>query len=1182
MTEAGQVENSTERLSRQVPAGVRLVSSRLRSVNLERDSDLPNIGPVYMGTRVLDIFNRVATAIEDTGRTRAWSLTGPYGSGKSTIALLIAALLGQDNSRRCEVEKLLTEANADLARRIIAARDHIAREGFISAVATARRESVPRTLQRALTRGVNRRWPDGKCPRHVGTCLKALRSPDAGSVEILAALGALCEEAPVLLVIDEFGKLLEHLASEHNDGSALDDVYALQEIAEAGAGSSGLPLFTLTLQHLSFLDYSAHSAVLQRQEWAKVQGRFEDVTFVPDPSDAVQLIRRSISQEGLAESGRDLVHRHGDVSAMAWSRLGLQGAMPADDDLFSALYPLHPLTAAIAPLVAAQVGQHDRSLAGFLVGDEPFTVERFVTEHEATAATAASTVQLSQLYDFFFASGRTTMLASAAASRWIEIDLILSEAHGLDEQDLQILKTVGILNLVDASGALRACTGTILFALSDPMNDDDVVRKNQLRRLENLVERGFLVYREFSDEYRIWRGSAVDLRASIAEARERCDDRAVVEMLAGQLPAAVVAGRHSQRTGMLRHFTTMATGPDTNTVGGPDATSPADGVLIFHFGDDHNLPEVRSSLPVVVGISKNTGTVLDAGYEVIALDELLSSDGLDATARREITERAGQARAELAAVLTAAFSPGKPWAQWKLVTQAGGVETEDGSPDPRVLRGQSLARVVSDACDVFYRHTPHIRNEMLGRHQLTSQGAKARRELIMAMLTEPSSACLGITGYGPERAMYDGVLAYLGLHGRPVAPGELADVSGDYELTEPGPDSTLAPAWVALRRELTKTTRELAVDELFRLLMAPPFGAKAGVVPVIITAALIIGRGEIAVFEEGTYQPVLTPDLMERLIKAPNRYSIKYSPATDGQRYLVLDKIVEALGISRAETQSAPDRNPALLTVTRELLNQVRALTTYGANTKRLSERALAVRSVLKAARDPDELLFTTLPHVLGLPLIAVGGPCDHELAIKFANRLAEALGEIRGADEALRAEVGQVLAREFRLPEDIQGMRGALAARTSAFAEQISEPDLRGFISLTLNEGLADDEWLDPVVVRMVHVGLASWNDSHLGQFENAARRLAKAVDRLTHLYEPGFSATPPIGGQVQLVSVTGNDGHEERILVHVPDTLREAATQLADEVAAMADHRLGADGRRVLLATLVQALAASYDPEG
>ena len=184
-------------------------------------------------------------------------------------------------------------------------------------------------------------------------------------------------------------------------------------------------------------------------------------------------------------------------------------------------------------------------------------------------------------------------------------------------------------------------------------------------------------------------------------------------------------------------------------------------------------------------------------------------------------------------------------------------------------------------------------------------------------------------------------------------------------------------------------------------------------------------------------------------------------------------------------------------------------------------------------------------------------------------------------ADEALRTEVTRVLAREFRLPEEVPAMRRALAARTSAFAEQISEPDLRGFISLALNDGLPDDEWLDPVVVRIVRVGLASWNDSHLGQFESAARRLARGVDRLTHLYEPGLGTTRPIGGQVQLVSVTGNDGREERVLVHVPDALRDGASRLANEVAVIADQRLGADGRRILLATLAQALAASHGPE-
>lgn len=1179
MTNTQHADSSTEQSFKQVPTGISMVTSRLRSVNLERDSDLPGIGPVYMSTRILDTLSRIADAIDETGRNRAWSLTGPYGSGKSTIALLITDLLGPNSNRRNEAEKLLATSNLDLARQITAARNHIAPEGFITAIATARRESVPSTLYRALARGADRRWPAGTQPRRISAALRALRRPNASGAEVLAALEALCGEAPVLLVIDEFGKILEHLASEKDAEGAHDDVYALQEIAEAGAGPLGLPLYTLTLQHLSFLDYSAHSAALQRREWAKVQGRFEDITFTTDPGDSVQYIKQSIAHDELTKSSRALLGRHGAECAASWSRLGLQSILPADSALFAALYPLHPLTAAVAPLVAAQVGQNERSLAGFLVSDEPYTVERFVNDHATSDATEASTVKLPQLYDYFFESGRTTMLASAAASRWIEIDLILSEARGLDDQDLQILKTIGILNLVDASGAMRACAGSILFALGDPLNDDKVPRKDILARLENLAGRGFLVYREFNDEYRIWRGSTIDLRARIADARERCDDHTVVKMLSKQFPAAVVAGRHSQRTGMLRHFTTMVSVPSTSTVIDADVNGPADGVLVFHFGDDQDMPEARTSMPVVVGTSASTRAVVDAGREVIALEEMLTTDSIDATARREITERAGQARAQLAAVLATAFSPSKPWTRWLLLNPGGDAPSADPEAGPLDLEGRSLARIVSEACDIRYEHTPHIRNEMLGRHQLTSQGAKARRELITGMLTKPSAARLGIIGYGPERAIYDGVLAYLGLH-RPT-PGihDLEDMSAEYEFTEPRSEDTLGPAWAALRREIMEATKEVPVNELFRLLMAPPFGLKAGVIPVIVAAALIIGRGEIALFEEGTYQPFLSPDLMERLIKAPNRYSVKYSSATDGQRYLVLEKIMTALHITQVDKRTSPDRNSALLNVTRELLNQVRGLTPYAASTRRISEHALAVRKVLRSARDPDDLLFTTLPHVLGIPLIPVGASRNNDLADQFTLRLTEALAEIRTADTALRNEATLTIAHEFRLPEGIPAMRRALVARTMAFANHITEPELSGFISLALNKALSDDEWLDPVVVRIVHAGLPSWNDSHLAQFQSAARRMARALDRLAYLFEPGISVAQSIDGQVQLVSVTGNDGHEDRILVHLPDTIRGAASSLAEEVAALADQRLGADGRRILLAALVSGLVSADD---
>jgi hypothetical protein len=1167
---ARQSDGVTTRTHAQVPNGIRVVSSRLRSVNLERDSETTDIGPIHLSTRVLDTLSRLSAAIDDRSRARAWSLTGPYGSGKSTIALLIAALLGPAGHRRREAEELVTDESPILAGRIAEARDHIAPDGFITAIATARREPVTETLARALIRGTNRRWPDGKPPRRVAASLKPLRTPIVANADILAALEALCSEGPLLLVIDEFGKTLEYLAGRGDRDDAHDDVFVLQEIAELGAGASGLPLFTLTLQHLSFLDYSARSTSLQRREWAKVQGRFEDITFTPDLSDAVQLIRRSLTHKDLDESGRELIGNHAAASSDAWSGLGLQGILPADADLFATLYPLHPLTAAAAPLVAAQIGQHDRSLAGFLVGDEPHTVGRFIIDHETANATTATTVRLPQLYDYFFASGRTTMLASASASRWIEIDLILSQAHGMDDQDLLILKTVAVLNLIDAAGALRACQGTVLFALTDPVNDDDdIARKALLARLENLAGRGFLVYRAFSDEYRLWQGSDIDLRARLSDARERCDDHAVVTMIAGQLPGAVVGGRHSQSTGMLRHFITTATDPETDVLTGPAVNDPADGMVIFHFGDQHDLPQVRSPLPVVAGTSKNSAAVLDAGREVIALGELLSADDLDAVARREIAERAGQARAELAAAIAGAFSPGQPAAHWQLINPAFAVEgvTE--------LAARSLAGIVSAACDIAYPHTPHIRNEMLGRHQLTSQGAKARRELITAMLTRGSDANLGITGYGPERAIYHGVLAYLGLH-RASSAHFTADQRGGYHYAEPEQNTTMSRAWTALRAALAEPARERAVDELFQLLMAPPYGVKSGVVPVIIAAALIMTHDEIAVFEEGTYQPSLTPELMERLIKAPDRYSVKYVPTRVGQRHLVLEQIAAEFG-TRTPSHRSPGRNPALLAITRELLDQVRSLSAYAARTQRISSRALAVRHALTAARDPDNLLFTALPQALDLQPVPADAEERQDVAVAYASRLSAALSEIRTADEMLRVEVAGILAREFRLPEGIPALRRTLAARTAAFQDKVSEPELRGFIALALNDGLSDDDWLDPVAVRIIRSGLTSWSDSHLQQFEEAARKLARALDRLAHLYDPASGTNLTIDGEVQLLTVTSYGGHEERVLVHIPNTVRDAAARLAADVAAAADQQLGADGRRILLASLALIAAGS-----
>lgn len=1155
-----------------VPAGVAVVGSKLRSTNLERDvhgDDL--LPPLYIGARIQDALDRLTSALEDPARTRAWSLTGPYGSGKSTLALLMTALLAADNPRRRHADETVAEYNPDLAERLEAAREQAAPEGFLIAVATARREPLVTTLRHALRQATDRHWSDGKAPKDVTVAIKALTKPSSGPAELLAAAAALCAHSSVLLIIDEFGKTLEYLAASDDDQSA-DDLFLLQELAEKGAGKKGLPLYLVTLQHLSFLDYASRSATLQKREWAKVQGRFEDITFTTHIGDALQLLRRSLDHSSVTAAGRKLLAEHHAASAQAWSEHGLDGVIAPDETLFADLYPLHPLTAVAAPLLASQVGQHDRSVSGFLGGDEPNSVARFLATHSRAKGARASTIQLPQLYDYFLASGRTTILVSANASRWIEIDSRISEAHGLSETELRILKTVGLLNLVDSSGALRASAHMVLFALTDPACQDGQEPAETLHAtLKDLQERGFLVYREFSDEYRVWQGTDVDLQARIDEIWDRCDDHAVVGVLRRHLPEAIVAGRHSQRTGMLRHFVTNVSEPTTGRIEGPELGGAADGLMLFHLGGEDDTPTVQTSLPVVAGVTKQAPAVLDAGRLFFCLETLREDDTLDAVARREVGERISQAAAELATVLAEAFSPAQVDTRW-LLTQANGRTSADGD-EP--LQARSLSGIVSAACEIAYPHTPHVRNEMLGRHTLTSQAAKARRELLTAMIEHPYERYLGIEGFGPERAMYGGVVEYMGLHA--LADHSHGDHSGGlvpFGYVEPGESNPVYPAWQALSDAFTNASKQTSLDEISKLLMAAPYGAKAGIVPILLVAALLLRSEDVALFEEGNYRTRLTADAMERLLKAPSRFTVKAAPTSRGQRKLILDLLSEALGTDDARPARTL-RNPRVLTVTQALLDKVRVLSPYARRTQRISADAQAVRTVLTTSGDPVDLVFSALPQALGQVQVTAGARRDEKSAQAYVRKLAGALDEISSASAVLRDNVATAIAEAFRLPATLKELRRELRDRARGFGNATLESQLRGLVTIAVNETLTDEDWLDPLVVRINGVPLNDWTDTDAEAFGRRAKQLALALDRVSHFYENHEDDDGGDEGyQAQLVTVTTPEGTETRTLVRTSATARADAATLAREVLKRARAELGPDGGRILLAALTEQL--------
>ena len=73
-----------------------------RSINLERDADSRDILNAYIPTtRAIQTLDKIAETFNNKSAPRAWSLVGPYGSGKSSFAVFLSHLL-EDQERGCK------------------------------------------------------------------------------------------------------------------------------------------------------------------------------------------------------------------------------------------------------------------------------------------------------------------------------------------------------------------------------------------------------------------------------------------------------------------------------------------------------------------------------------------------------------------------------------------------------------------------------------------------------------------------------------------------------------------------------------------------------------------------------------------------------------------------------------------------------------------------------------------------------------------------------------------------------------------------------------------------------------------------------------------------------------------------------------------------------------------------
>lgn len=1117
---------------------VSVASLAARSVNLERDSRDHDLAGYVPTARSIDTVGRVVDGLASPTGTRAWSITGPYGCGKSSFALFLDALVGPAGELRDRATDLLASAAPDLASRVRELADPT--NGVIRATTVAAIEPVAESVSRALDRGVRRRWGT-KAPRAVQQALRNLAGHNDPAT-IKECVEATAAYAPVLLMIDEFGKNLEHHAA-----AAPGELFLLQELAELFSGAQGVRGGVITLQHLAFEDYASTLTTTARREWAKVQGRFEDVTFVDSPDQIVRLIADSIEHEPSTRAMATRLEKWVATATAGAERLGLTSYL-GGGAIVGRCFPIHPAAAAALPELCSQYGQYERTLVSFLASGEPDSVVGFCS---ATAdSDPLRSVGIAEVYDYFVTAARTLTGAAAGSARWLEIEARINEAL-VDDEDLELLKIIGVLNLVSGNGPLRASPAIVAFAADMTEQRAAEVR----RRLSNLCERGVLAFRSFADEYRLWNGTDFDVSGSIAEARELLSAASAAQLLtdaAGHAP--VIAGRHSQETGILRYFDVSFVDPDSEV---PAPPSSADGLLVYVAGVGQLPLAPDQKRPVVFVRSEHVNEPLAAALELAAIRRVLRDRAADLAndwvARRELQERAAQARVEVTLRVSAAFAPGRKGVRWSCNGQS-------------VTSRRGPSGALSVVCDRVFSGSPIVRNEMVARRELTSQGAKARRVLMEAMLDREHLPALGLEGYGPERAIYHAVLEQPGFHrGR---------TDGEWRFGTPHRSSEWLSAWTELQRLFTDAEAELTgVERLYDRLTAPPVGLKAGVIPILLTVGLIQRRDDIAIYEEGTYQPRLTADLLERLVRNPDRFALKNFAASTGDRRHVVERLALALKVDVTPTDRR--RNSTVLALMSPLLGTVRDLPAFTLKTRDMSEQAVAVRDALVAARQPDEILFRDLPAALGLddPEAVLSG--DRRAVNTYAELLAAAVRELQQNWPNLLDRIEAQLRIAMSTPPSTS-VRADLAARAQHLVDRVLDARLRAFLVTACEDALDNGDWLEAVALTAVDKPVRAWRDQDWPAFVAAATQLGGSLKRLEALnYEHIAQGSTEF--TARRFTITNPDGTESSTILVSREGDEQAVADFATRVVEEAKHALPPNVRHAFVARIIDELLAT-----
>jgi hypothetical protein len=1048
-----------------------------RSINLQQDWKSGGNSSGYIVTpNVAQSLERLFHGITEGDGLRAFSLTGPYGTGKSAFALFLCQLLSSDSSQAEQAIKLLPKESASLKRQLNRiCSSNKTRSGFLPIPVTARRRPIAQLILEGLISALTQ-LRSTKAVKDLQTRMESAKADEAwqDTAIILDFLSALSKEAEsqgfcgILLLVDEAGKTLEYALQDRGGG----DVYIFQELAEYANRMRTFPVLFLITLHQMFDDYVELSDRTLKNEWNKVQERFQTIQFHESAATTIKMVCSALQPSGKLpiETAKSI-----DEALRKIRKNGIPLPLGLEHDEFCELaknaWPLHPSVLLAMPHLFRRLAQNERSIFSYLTSLESFGFQEHLSQ---TLTREDSFIRLHHLYTYLLANFEAGLARLPHAKRLLEANDIIKSRQHLTKVQLELVQSVALLNVLSEICPLRAT----LHALSCSMENI----ANVEGELEQLKKQSILTYRRLDGSFRVWEGSDVDIEARMTEGRRKLqlEGSSPMETLCRHLPErTLVARKHSLETGVHRYFNLIYTEVLSENVL-KKAEDPTDAagtvVVLLPLANPKKLEaeageKTKGRKRIIVALPRQIDALRTVVEEVACLRWVVEHTPElrdDRIAQREVSLQLSMGEQLIAQLLQTLLDP-RPaptgntcrWI-WDGVDQALQWPVE-------------VTRLLSDVCDNVYPKSPRIRNELVVRNKLSSAAASARRCLLERMLENRPEECLGIKDYPPERSVYESVLHATGIH-------YFDESLNEWSFRAPPANNAmkLRPCWDLMEREVfSDEIRRIELVDLFAKWVEVPYGMPDGLHPILFTAFYLLYQDELFLYRENTFVPDVQTAHLELMQRRPDLFSVS-GARLEGTRKAVVERLARGL--------KKPAKTASVVRALYQILNTLPQVTL---KTSRINNAAvMEMRDALQDAAAPEALLFIELPRCFGMDPF-MGGEVKKTEIDRFFEHLNNGLSTLSSHAQNLLTKHRNQLLRACDLSPNAEGWH-ELERRCTWLAPRIKHEVLTPFINC-INNGIADGHNARPALSLIANRPFEQWTDMDIDGFNGLVRGMGE-----------------------------------------------------------------------------------------